>query len=92
MEYYFKILGNIRTDEIIDQFEGKEKQICGSLFSWVNDGSHNALDDLFVSYDAAMVDTYLGVFKKIFEQSGHIAHYNMMMGITGQQDASLPVT
>ncbi len=84
LEYYFKLLGNINNDKLIDEFEGKEKQVCGSLFSWVNDGSHNALDDLFVSYDAAMVDTYLDVFKKIFEKSDHIAHYNMMMGITDE--------
>ena len=80
LENYFWLLGNINNDEITDKFEGKEKQVCGSLFSWVNDGSHFALDDLYVSCDAAMVDTYLAVFKKIFEKSGHIAHYNMMMG------------
>ena len=82
LENYFKILGNINNDEIIEKFEGKEKQVCSSLFSWVNDGSHNALDDLFVSCDADMVGIYLDVFKKTFEKSGHIAHYNMMMGIT----------
>ena len=86
LENYFKILGNINNDEIIDKFEGKEKQVCGSLFSWVNDGSHFAHDDLYVSCDAAMVETYLDVFRKIFERSKHIAHYNMMMGITHEQD------
>ena len=63
LENYFKILGNINNDEIIEKFEGKEKQVCGSLFSWVNDGSHNALDDLFVSCDSDMVDIYLDVSK-----------------------------
>lgn len=87
LENYFKILGNINNGKITDKFEGKEKQVCGLLFSWVNDGSHFALDDLYVSCDAAMVNTYLAVFKKIFEKSGHIAHYNMMMGITEGQDA-----
>lgn len=82
LENYFKILGNINNDKIIDKFEGKQKQVCGSLFSWVNDGSHFALDDLYVSCDAAMVDTYLDVFKKIFTKAGHVAHYNMMMGVT----------
>ena len=86
LENYFKILGNIKNDEIINKFEGKEKQVCGSLFSWVNDGSHFALDDLYVSCDAAMVDTYLTVFKQIFEKAKHIAHYNMMMGITEESE------
>jgi len=82
LENYFKILGNINNDKIADKFEGKEKQVCGSLFSWVNDGSHFALDDLYVSCDAAAVETYLNVFKKIFDKAGHMAHYNMMMGLT----------
>ncbi len=83
LENYFKILGNINNDDITDMFDGKEKQVCGSLFSWVNDGSHFAHDDLYVSCDTTMVDTYLDVFRKIFDKSGHIAHYNMMMGLKG---------
>jgi len=86
LENYFKILGNINNDDIIDKFEGKEKQVCGSLFSWVNDGSHFAHDDLYVSCDAAAVENYLDVFRKIFEKSKHIAHYNMMMGIATYQE------
>jgi wobble nucleotide-excising tRNase len=48
--------------------------------TWVNDGSHFAHDDVYVSLDESMVETYLGVFRKIFERSGHLAHYEMMMG------------
>ena len=48
------------------------------LFSWVNDGSHFAHDDIFVS-DGASVDTYLQVFKDIFYKLNHDAHYRMMM-------------
>jgi wobble nucleotide-excising tRNase len=80
LENYFKILGNIDPDEICAQFEGKEKLICQSLFSWVNDGSHFAHDSLYVSIDDSMVESYLSVFKRIFEKGGHIAHYNMMIG------------
>ena len=43
LENYFKILGNMDKDKIIERFDGREKVICASLFSWVNDGSHNAL-------------------------------------------------
>jgi len=84
LENYFKILGNLDNDEIIKQFEGKEKQVCQSLFSWVNDGSHFANDDLYVACDGGTVDFYLEVFKKIFDKSKHVAHYNMMMGIIGE--------
>ncbi|MHB9129970.1 MAG: AAA family ATPase [Armatimonadota bacterium] len=80
LENYFKILGGVDPDKICGMFEGKEKLICKSLFSWVNDGSHYAHDDLYISVDDSMVETYLKVFRMIFEKSEHIAHYKMMMG------------
>lgn len=80
LENYFKILGNVDPDSICDKFVGKEKLICKSLFSWVNEGSHSVHDDLYVSIDGNMVDNYLLVFKKIFEKCGHLPHYEMMMG------------
>jgi hypothetical protein len=27
-----------------------------------------------------MVDNYLNVFRKVFEKTGHLAHYEMMIG------------
>ena len=80
LENYFKILGGIEFDQLCAMFDGKEKIICKSLCSWVHDGSHYAHDDLYVSIDDSMVDAYLNVFKGIFDKSGHIAHYQMMMG------------
>ncbi|MEW8340322.1 MAG: AAA family ATPase [Candidatus Thiodiazotropha taylori] len=85
LENYFKILGNIDKDDIINMFEGKEKLICASLFAWINDGSHFANDNLYISTDDATVQQYLGVFKGIFQKSNHIEHYTMMMG-----DSELP--
>lgn len=78
LENYFKILGGVDPDTICAKFEGREKFICKSLFSWVNDGSHFAHDDIFVS-DGASVDTYLKVFKEVFYKLNHDAHYQMMM-------------
>jgi wobble nucleotide-excising tRNase len=80
LENYFKILGGFDLDQLCAMFAGKEKMICRSLCSWVHAGSHYAHDDLYVSIDDSMVDTYLKVFKAIFEKAGHIAHYKMMMG------------
>ena len=80
LENYFKILGRIDSDEICAMFEGRERLICKSLFSWVNDGSHFAHDDLYVAIDDSMVENYLKVFRAIFEKSEHHAHYKMMMG------------
>jgi wobble nucleotide-excising tRNase len=80
LENYFKILGGIEFDELCAMFDGKEKLICKSLCSWVHDGSHYAHDDLYVSIDDGMVDSYLKVFRAIFEKAKHGAHYKMMMG------------
>jgi len=80
IENYFKILGGVNPDSICEKFDGKERLTCKSLFSWVNDGSHFAQDDLYVSIDEGAVDNYLAVFKAVFEKTGHISHYNMMMG------------
>ena len=80
LENYFKILGGVDSDKITAMFEGKEKVICKSLFSWVNDGSHYAHDDLYVTIDSSTVDNYLNVFRAIFDRAGHFAHYEMMMG------------
>ena len=80
LENYFKILGGVDPDKICAMFEGKERLICKALFSWVNDGSHFAHDDLYVSIDDSMVESYLNVFRAIFAKSDHIAHYKMMMG------------
>lgn len=80
LESYFKILGGVDPEKITAMFEGKEKIICKSLFSWVNDGSHYAIDDLYLTIDSSMVENYLKVFRAIFKKAGHISHYKMMMG------------
>jgi len=84
LENYYKILGGFEFDGLCAMFEGSERIICNSLCSWVHDGSHYAHDDLYVSIDDSMVGKYLKVFKAIFDKSGHIAHYKMMMGDSGE--------
>lgn len=79
LENYFKILGGVDPKKICVMFDGKEKLICNTLFSWVHDGSHFAHDDLYVSIDDSQVEPYLNVFKSIFIKLDHEAHYNMMM-------------
>ena len=79
LEQYFKILGGIEFDSIVEKFEGADRVICGSLFSWINDGSHSVNDDVYVTIDDSMVEKYLRVFKEIFYKLNHAAHYEMMM-------------
>ncbi len=92
MESYFTVLGNMDKDDIIDMFEGRDKQICGSLFSWVNDGSHAVHDDLYLSADQQVIDRHLAVFKAIFDRTKHIGHYNMMMGISAEAGSNIIAT
>jgi wobble nucleotide-excising tRNase len=82
LENYFKILGKFSDDDIEAKFDNPQKQlVCRSLLYWINDGSHCFPDDLFIQNQGDTVDVYLNVFKDVFKHTGHIAHYNMMMGI-----------
>ncbi|RAZ82406.1 AAA family ATPase [Cereibacter johrii] len=80
LEHYFKFYGGIKPESIIDNFDGKDKMICSTLLSWVNDGSHFATDDLYMACDPGQVDRFLIVFQRIFEVSQHDGHFRMMMG------------
>ncbi|MCE9525564.1 MAG: AAA family ATPase, partial [Planctomycetales bacterium] len=79
LEHYFTILGSIDRDGICAGFDGQDKQICKSLFSWVNAGSHSVHDDAYITPSDAATKNCLQVFKAIFEKTGHIAHFEMMM-------------
>ncbi len=81
IEYYFRILGGFKhNDSLSECFENIEEQrVCNSFISWFNDGSHGISDDLFVQSQDISIETYLKVFEKIFEITGHEAHYKMMM-------------
>lgn len=79
LENYFKILGDIDSDRICEMFTGRDKLVCKSLFSWVNDGSHSASDDIHYSTHDEEMEKYLEVFKRIFKESKNEAHYIMMM-------------
>lgn len=79
LESYFKILGGVDPKGLDRYFEGADKVVCKSLFSWINAGSHGFDDDLHFAVDAASVENHLRVFAAIFECSTHGAHYRMMM-------------
>ncbi|WP_025791750.1 AAA family ATPase [Prevotella histicola] len=81
-ETYFKVLGKYDDNDILQKFPSlQEKEICRSLLCWVNDGSHCVPDDYSVIPDQEQAERYLKVFKQVFEVTGHVQHYNMMMGV-----------
>lgn len=81
LEYYFKILGKVKDDNLLNKFEGNDKIIGDSLMSWINDGSHLINDDVYIATDTETVDKYLEIFKRIFQEESQIEHYNMMMSV-----------
>jgi wobble nucleotide-excising tRNase len=81
IENYFKLLGKYGDDDLVDNFQTKEeKEICRSLISWINDGSHSINDDLYVELQDRTIENYKKVFKDIFILTNHERHYNMMYG------------
>lgn len=87
IENYFGMLGNRKYDHIKKAFQTvEEQQICESLFYWINDGSHSIPDDLYIDSYSDSIEKYKKVFKDVFFISGHIAHYNMMMGVDDQTE------
>lgn len=81
LENYFIVWGGANKKEICERFDGQDRIICNSLFSWINDGSHAIYDDLYIDMGMQLNRTYLDIFKKVFEELGHLEHYNMMMDI-----------
>ncbi len=79
LETYFKILGDLDFNKLWEKFDPADQPICKSLFSWVNAGSHGALDDLHLALDDSAIERYLRVFREVFRVSDHLPHYQMMM-------------
>ena len=83
IENYFKLLGKYGDDDLVQMFDNKEeREICRSLISWINDGSHSINDDLYVELQDRTIENYKKVFKDVFVLTNHEGHYNMMMGLS----------
>ena len=93
IENYFKILGKYGDDELVLMFEKSEDQeICRSLISWINDGSHSIAEDLYIEVPDDIIDRYFEVFRQIFIKTDHIGHYNMMMRTEEEIEETSEVT
>lgn len=90
LENYFTMWGGMGKDEVCALFDGRDKLICQSLFSWVNDGSHSIHDDLYINQGEQTNETYLRVFRDVFTAAGQIGHYNMMAGVSVEATVDIP--
>ena len=79
LEYYFNTIGGLEYEKIINNFEGEEQQLCHSLLSCINDNSHYIPDDYSIVITDEMIQKYVEIFRLVFEKTGHISHYKMMM-------------
>jgi len=87
IEFYFNTLANLNEEELLGKFEDKNDQkICRSLISWMNVGSHDVFSSIDYSPTSTEIDNFKKVFKSIFCETGHSAHYNMMMGYNDNQE------
>lgn len=80
LEYFFKFLGDTKLNELPKKFEGSDKTLVNALLSWVHAGSHSSIEDIDFAFDDYGDKKQEKVFKAIFEETGYIDHYNMMMG------------
>lgn len=83
LEQYFHTIGNgspnNKNKEFINKFKEEDRLIVKSLLSFVNDGSHSIMDGLYMAPDVNLNQNAFRLFRKIFEELGHINHYKMMM-------------
>ena len=89
LESYFRIMGNgIWEDELAPLLSASERPVLQSLFNWVNEGSHAVFEDVHYSPGPISSQTYLDVFRRVFEKAHQEAHYNMML--YGKAGMNLP--
>lgn len=81
LEYYFKVLGGERLDDVMDKLEETDRVAGRALMMWLHAGSHIIDDPLFCSVTTETVAMYKRVFQRIFNVKNHMNHYNMMMRI-----------
>jgi len=87
IEFYFNTLANLNEKELLKNFTDPiEQKVCRSLISWMNVGSHDVFSSIDYSPTSTEIDNFKNVFKSIFCETGHSAHYNMMMGSNDNQE------
>ena len=82
METYFVRLGGYGKYELIEKYfsdNAEERITAMTLLKLMDEGSHGVSDESYVGDMEEVNRRYLKVFKRLFEKTGHGAHYEMMM-------------
>lgn len=82
IENYFVMFGGYKRQTLIPENfsdDPEEMSVAMSFARWIDEGSHDLMDDLYVESPQTMNEKYVRVFKRLFEKLGHLAHYEMMM-------------
>ena len=82
MEYYFKsLIGADNYNEIRSKFNESDMILFDGLTNMLNSGSHSIFDPIDIYLDDSTIERYKVIFKKIFDVSGNLAHFNYMSSL-----------
>ena len=82
VDAYFVRLGGYGKYELIEKYfsdNAEERITAMTLLKLMDEGSHGVSDESYVGDMEEVNRRYLKVFKRLFEKTGHLAHYEMMM-------------
>ena len=83
MEYYFRLLIGVESyDDVRSKIDECDQIMFDGLTNMLNSGSHSVFDPIDSNLDEDTIERYKEMFKKIFELTGNIGHYNSMMNLS----------
>ncbi|MFJ9304493.1 hypothetical protein [Bacillus toyonensis] len=65
LENYYKPLGGIELDDLVEHFEEDEKVIVSFLINWTYYGSHHIQEDLYEQQPSELNEKYFDIFTKL---------------------------
>lgn len=83
MEYYFRLLIGVESyDDVRSKIDECDQIMFDGLTNMLNSGSHSVFDPIDSNLDEDTIERYKEMFKRIFELTGNIGHYNSMMNLS----------
>ncbi|QRZ62529.1 AAA family ATPase [Rothia sp. ZJ932] len=90
IESFFSTLGGeLNLYEIDSNMSYEEKIVHNSLIAWSHSGSHTIMDNDSINLQSHNNEKWLRAFRIIFEKTGNISHYEVMMRNANQFIANI---